>query len=318
MPKRNQTTYYHGEDGNVYGYADEFDEEPVARKSTKRSGKTVKKATKVAGKRSLKVVNKTSKKARALAPAPKITKKVTKVGKTAKTAKTVAKVAKKAATTTKRATKAKETEEVELDETQLQELNQKERLRMYKKCKRFCNAFEKEEAKRKYESLEEWKKVDLLITSAASILSRWRGLKGSKKTFAKSKHLPGAVDPLRKKGEDQLKLALEKAANLSPEDAAKLWQVQERNVGVTNFDDLITKKTYTSRKLGLPEPVQQEAEAEVAAELVMESEQPVETAEQTEETPAESVEVEGEQMEVQETEAVEQPVDVAEPTEETN
>ena len=58
-------------------------------------------------------------------------------------------------------------------------------------------------------------------------------------------HLPKAIEPLLKRGQQQFEEALQLASQLSAEDAAKLWTSNARNKGVASFEGLITKKDHT-------------------------------------------------------------------------
>lgn len=251
VKQREEAQFVKDAQGNVYQLVnddDDFEEEVVryqrkkptpkaAAKKAVPATKTTKKVTKTAKKLSKSIIVGKTKMATKKAAATKVTKS---------SAKATKKVTKKAAK--KRKVNTEETsfvdEDEEATEEELKVLADKQEAKLYRKYKKFCKEYEKKKANNDYDSLPEWKKADRLLTSAASILVRYRGLKQS--DLSGQGHLPQAVDPLRARGEAQYQEAIRISAALPTTDAELLWGTQIRNRG-SDFENLITKKEYAER-----------------------------------------------------------------------
>lgn len=101
---------------------------------------------------------------------------------------------------------------------------------------------------------EPWEQADKLLTDAGVTKSKWLGLKGAESI--EETQLVKAVPALKLAGEKKFDEAMEIIKTLSPEDAEKLWAVQERNKGVTKFEDLVCKSDY--QKMLLRQKIEQE------------------------------------------------------------
>jgi hypothetical protein len=325
MVKSKQQQMFVEKNGVIYQVVpqgeDNFDEE-VVKHSRKRAAPATKMIKSVASKGIAKkgaAAKKTVSRTKVVVPAKRAPAANTKLAKTKAVKKAVTKTAAKKVVVPKKTTKVvtkkvaapkkakKVVAEVEepsyveveddMNEQQLAELSAKQEAKLYKKYKKFCKDYEKKRASKDYASLADWKKCDKLFTSAASILVRYKGLK--KSDLTSQKHLPQAVDPLRARGEAQFHEALRIAETLSEEDREKLWACQVRNMGVTAFDNLITKKEYADRVRA----TQPAAAAQVGEEMMIEA---------AEEQQEEVVEEQEQQMEEQVAEEQEEQITSAE------
>jgi hypothetical protein len=182
----------------------------------------------------------------------------------------------------------------------LRSMTEKERRKFVKKCQRIVNQDKKEQKAAKFKKLPLWQQADALMTNAGSVLARVKGLGKADLTKPDRRHLPEAVGPLRKTGERDFARAMEIVAGLSATDAAKFWDRQSRNLGVTCFDKLVTKKSVEPTKQPAAAPA-----AEAPAAEAMTVEQPAEAAQQAPAepeiaAPAQEQEVQAEPAQVEE------------------
>jgi len=128
---------------------------------------------------------------------------------------------------------------------------------------------------KKNEEMPLWQKADKLMTSASSIKVRYQGLLNAGLNEEKHKHLPKAVTPLRNRGEEMFNECMQLLEECSPEEQELFWISQERNRGVTSFDQLVTKKDFvealrlasTSVAQGNFEEEEEEEETSIQQEL---------------------------------------------------
>jgi len=88
-----------------------------------------------------------------------------------------------------------------------------------------------------------------LITEAAGILARHKGLKSAPKLGSQ---LQKAIDPLYNRGKAKWDEAQALIAALSQGDKDKLWVAQIRNVNAKGYDELICKKDYVKPAVVAP------------------------------------------------------------------
>jgi hypothetical protein len=110
----------------------------------------------------------------------------------------------------------------------------------YMECKRFVKEFERKISQRKLTELPMWRKPDLKMTCAASILSR---LKREMTKPDRDEHLCDKFREFGKRKYDEVMVMVE---HLSEDDKKLFWESQVRNKNVTCFEELITKKEYDS------------------------------------------------------------------------
>lgn len=134
-----------------------------------------------------------------------------------------------------------------LTEEEMKARTQSEHKKKYMKAKKYIAWYEKE-YKSDTKKVDLWKKASQLMTSAAASKSKYNGLIRSTK-INEGTPLRSAIEGIRTSGEKAFNEAMAIVANLSPEDQTKFWKEQQRNVGVTSYDDLKTIKEWDEEKL---------------------------------------------------------------------
>ena len=164
--------------------------------------------------------------------------------------------------------------------------------KFYTYCRKFVKAQDKKRNDANWEKKSPAEKADVFMTKAASIYKRYYGLCKNDLENTSTKPIKQAIGPLRERGEKNFRTALEIVNGLPEEEKEKFWKLQERNRGVTEFTQLVTKRDYQEKmKLQENESINETSQKE--EEVINETPQK-EEEEGVNETPQEEEEGEGE------------------------
>ena len=132
---------------------------------------------------------------------------------------------------------------------EVEKITDQKRIRVYHHAKKLVKEYEKKRSKENWDKKSNVDKADTLMTKAASIKGRYDGLCNGNFQGGEHEHLKRAIEPLRKKGEEALESAFKYINLLNNKEKEEFWKLQERNLNIINFCDLVTKKAYEQKIL---------------------------------------------------------------------